>query len=49
MRDYTNGQKAGYLTSMTKPLDKQNKNFARASRFFVHFFVLVERLQRESA
>ena len=21
MRDYTNGQKAGYLTSMTKPLD----------------------------
>ena len=30
-------------------LDKQNKNFARASRFFVHFLAVVARLQRESA
>ena len=27
----------------------QNNNFARASRFFVHFFAVVARLQRESA
>ena len=30
-------------------LDWQNNNFARASRFFVHFFVVAARLQRESA
>ena len=30
-------------------LDKQNNNFARASRFFVHFFAFIARLQRESA
>ena len=30
-------------------LDKQNNNFARASRFFVHFFAVAARLQRESA
>ena len=30
-------------------LDQQNNNFARASRFFVHFFAVVARLQRESA
>ena len=30
-------------------LDWQNNNFARASRFFVHFFAVVARLQRESA
>ena len=29
-------------------LDQQNNNFARASRFFVHFFAVVARLQRES-
>ena len=29
-------------------LDWQNNNFARASRFFVHFFAVVARLQRES-
>ena len=29
-------------------LDKQNSNFARASRFFVHFFAVVARQQRES-
>ena len=29
-------------------LDWQNNNFARASRFFVHFLAVVERLQRES-
>ena len=28
---------------------KQNNNFARASRFFVHFFAVVARLRRESA
>ena len=30
-------------------LDKQNNNFARASRFFSHFFAVAARLQRESA
>ena len=30
-------------------LDKQNNNFARASRFFVNFSVVVARLQRETA
>ena len=30
-------------------LDKQNNNFARASRFFVHFFAVTVRLQRENA
>ena len=30
-------------------LDKQNNNFARASRFFVHFFAVSERLRRETA
>ena len=28
---------------------EQNSNFARASRFFVHFFDVVARLQRVSA
>ena len=37
-----NGKKA-------KGLDWQNNNFARASRFFVHFFAVTARLQRESA
>ena len=30
-------------------LDWQNKNFARASRFIVHFFALTVRLRRENA
>ena len=30
-------------------LDQQNDNFARASRFFAHFFAVTARLQRESA
>ena len=30
-------------------LDWQNNNFARASRFFVHFFAVSERLRRETA
>ena len=30
-------------------LDKQNNNFAHASRFFVHFSEVVARLQRETA
>ena len=29
-------------------LDKQNDIFARASRFFAHFFAVAARLQRES-
>ena len=29
-------------------LDWQNNNFARASRFFVDFFALTARLQREN-
>ena len=32
-----------------KDLDKQNNNFARASRFFVRFSAVVARLQRETA
>ena len=28
-------------------LDWQNNDFARASRFFVHFFAVAERLRRE--
>ena len=30
-------------------LDKQNNNFARASRFFVHFSTVIARLQSETA
>ena len=30
-------------------LDWQKNNFARASRFFVHFLAVIARLQRESA
>ena len=30
-------------------LDKQSNNFARASRFFVHFSAVFARLQRETA
>ena len=30
-------------------LDKQNNNYSRASRFFVHFFAVVARLRRENA
>ena len=30
-------------------LDRQNSNFVRVSRFFVHFFAVVARLRRESA
>ena len=29
-------------------LDWQNNNFARTSRFFVHFYAVVARLQRKS-
>ena len=29
-------------------LDWQNNNFARASRFFVHFFAATARLRREN-
>ena len=29
-------------------LDKPNNNFARASRFLIHFFAVVARLRRES-
>ena len=29
-------------------LDRQNKHFARASRFFVHFFAVVAQLRRET-
>ena len=30
-------------------LDKENNNFARASRFFAHFFAVVAPLRRETA
>ena len=30
-------------------LDRQNSSFVHVSRFFVHFFAVVARLQRESA
>ena len=29
--------------------NNQNNNFARASRFFVHFFAVTARLRRENA
>ena len=29
--------------------NNQNNNFARASRFFVHFFAVIARLRRENA
>ena len=29
--------------------NKQNNNFARASRFFVHFFPVLPQLRRENA
>ena len=29
-------------------LDRQDNNFARASRFFVHFFAVAAQVQRES-
>ena len=32
-----------------KRFNKQNNNFARASRFFVHFFPVFARLRRENA
>ena len=34
-------------SSATFPLDWQNNSSARASRFFVHFFTVTSRLQRE--
>ena len=34
---------------VNRPLDWQNNNFARASRFFVHFFAVTARLRRENA
>ena len=30
-------------------LDWQNNNFARAARFFVHFFAVTARLRRETS
>jgi len=30
-------------------LDQQSNNFARASRFFVHFFAVVARLRRKTS
>ena len=39
---FENGKKA-------TGLDRQNNNFARASRFFVHFFAVIARLRRENA
>ena len=44
--DYGDGNENG---NKAKGLDKENNNSARASRFFVHFFVVVARLRRESA
>ena len=32
-----------------KPFNKQKDNFARASRFFVHFFAFFAQLRRENA
>ena len=41
--DYDDGNENG---KKAIGLDKQNNNFARASRFFVHFSVVVARVQR---
>ena len=43
------GVYATTTATATRTAKKQNNNFARASRFFVHFFAVVARLQRESA
>ena len=45
-KDYDDGNENG---KKAIGLDKQNNNFARASRFFVHFSAVVARLQRETA
>ena len=46
IRDYGDGNENG---KKAIGLDWQNNKFARASRFFVHFFGVVARLQRENA
>ena len=47
--DYEDGNKNGKKKSDRFGHDKQNNNFARASRFFVHFSAVVARLPRETA
>ena len=41
--DYDDGNENGKKAT---GLDKQKNNFARASRFFVHFSVVIARVQR---
>ena len=47
--DLNNRRLTEYANRIATGLDKQNNNFARASRFFVHFSAVVARLQRETA
>ena len=37
-----------WILAKKRTLNKQNNNFARASRFFVHFFAVFARLGREN-
>ena len=37
------------IIRMSNRFITQNNNFARASRFFVHFFTVLARLRRENA
>ena len=43
------GVYATTTATATRTAKKQNNNFARASRFLVHFLAVVARLQREPA
>ena len=49
IREFTQRRRRRHLELQKIGLDKQNNNFARASRFFVHFSAVVARLQRETA
>ena len=47
--DTSLGSLSNYDGKKAVELDWQNNNFARASRFFVHFFALFARLRRETS
>ena len=49
LSDTLQGSLGNYEGKKAVGLDWQNNNFARASRFFVHFFALVARLRRETS
>ena len=47
-RRYCRRQRRNENVKKTIDLDQQNNNFARASRFFAHFFAVTAQLRRES-